>query len=249
MSRLGFSTNLHCAPAANLSLCAMQNEFSGSCSVPQQQPSDLQSNSSPTSGAELSPLTLSSLGVGGFAHHQLLPGTANNLNGSSNPNCQKQQQQQQQLVAAAMNLSAVGVSPDAATGASSASSANSGGGSCGVAPALSPPAKSFAPLQKDTTFTKIFVGGLPYHTTGARFTRFVLTPFFIAFLHSSLRSRDRPTLSITFHSSPITDPISTAISTVHYLYSTFEIICISSSEHISVQYIFCKRCQYCAVLQ
>lgn len=193
MSRLGFSTNLHCAPAANLSLCAMQNEFSGSCSVPQQQPSDLQSNSSPTSGAELSPLTLSSLGVGGFAHHQLLPGTANNLNGSSNPNCQKQQQQQQQLVAAAMNLSAVGVSPDAATGASSASSANSGGGSCGVAPALSPPAKSFAPLQKDTTFTKIFVGGLPYHTTGARFTR---SGPFLHCLSSQLSSESRPANAI-----------------------------------------------------
>ena len=65
MSRLGFSSNLHCAQNANLSLCGMQNEFSG---VAQQQ-SDLQSNSSPTSGAELSPLQLSSLSVGSFSHH------------------------------------------------------------------------------------------------------------------------------------------------------------------------------------
>ena len=171
MSRLGFSSNLYCTP--NLSLCGMQNEFSG---VPQQQ-SDLQSNSSPTSGAELSPLQLSSLSVGSFSHHQLLPGTANNLNGNSgNPSVPVPVTltQKQQLVAA-MNMNGVGVnvgvggSADAVAGASSASSANSGGSGNGngLAPALSPPAKSFAPLQKDTTFTKIFVGGLPYHTTGA----------------------------------------------------------------------------------
>ena len=90
--------------------------------------------------------------------------------------------QKQQLVAA-MNMNGVGVnvggSADAVAGASSASSANSGGSGngngSGMAPALSPPAKSFAPLQKDTTFTKIFVGGLPYHTSGAPRLRF--TPY------------------------------------------------------------------------
>lgn len=47
-----------------------------------------------------------------------------------------------------------------------------GGGGCLSPPPPPPPPGTMHTVQKDTTFTKIFVGGLPYHTTDSSLRKY-----------------------------------------------------------------------------
>lgn len=104
-------------------------------------------------------------GVNSGLHPTLNPGVNNNINNNLNPNLAPNLNPK-----LGMNMNTGPVPSGSSSNGGSVALKSQISSNSANSPTLSPNTPgsrgSYVPSQKDTTFTKIFVGGLPYHTTG-----------------------------------------------------------------------------------